>query len=410
MSHIAGVSCFLLSILSLVLLDISRHHPADSHTWTSLLIQYVILALLKTFGARYHRTLLDATKQCKHKQEQLLQSILEYNQHTDYGRKYGFCNVHSRDDFRKKCPLISYGDVETYIDRIGNGEVSVLTKDPVVFLALSSGTTGKSKVLPVTPLLKGASGRRVGSLMYYMMHKKAGLTLQRALVVSYMPRVNQTPCGLMKAPISYHMSRYVPFCTAPKEVFQICDEQAALYVHAVFGLKEHEVGHMESLMATLIYSFWKTIAARWHQICYDIETGSITTDINVGADIIAKINDSLKPDPIRAGELRQAFNKGLHGVAKRIWPHLGFVRMLNTGGFAHYAKILRESYMAGIPQISLAHAASEGFLGLNMDFATDDASYMAMPLFGFLEFIPEEHIHEDQPDTCYIEQVRIPTK
>ena len=42
------------------------------------------------------------------------------------------------------------------------------------------------------------------------------------------------------------------------------------------------------------------------------------------------------------------------------------VRMLATGSFAHYARVLRESYMKGIPQLSLAHAGSEAIMGLNL--------------------------------------------
>ena len=40
--------------------------------------------------------------------------------------------------------------------------------------------------------------------------------------------------------------------------------------------------------------------------------------------------------------------------------------MLATGSFAHYARVLRESYMQGIPQLSLAHAGSEAIMGLNI--------------------------------------------
>ena len=40
--------------------------------------------------------------------------------------------------------------------------------------------------------------------------------------------------------------------------------------------------------------------------------------------------------------------------------------MLTTGSFAHYARVLRDTYMTDIPQISLAHAASEAIMGVNL--------------------------------------------
>ena len=46
------------------------------------------------------------------------------------------------------------------------------------------------------------------------------------------------------APISRHSSSQVPFSVIPQVVQQIDDEQRALYVHAVIGLKEREIGKL----------------------------------------------------------------------------------------------------------------------------------------------------------------------
>ena len=51
-----------------------------------------------------------------------------------------------------------------------------------------------------------------------------------------------SPSGLQMAPVSYHMTKHMPFTLVPRVVANIDDEQTALYVHAVFGLREEEVG------------------------------------------------------------------------------------------------------------------------------------------------------------------------
>ena len=57
--------------------------------------------------------------------------------------------------------------------------------------------------------------------------------------------------------------------------------------------------------------------------------------------------------------------------------------MLATGSFAHYARVLRESYMKGIPQLSLAHAGSEAIMGLNLGIILF-LNYMGKTLILFL--------------------------
>ena len=55
------------------------------------------------------------------------------------------------DEFREKFPLTTYDDYRSYVDRmIKNGEKNLLCSDKIIYYAASSGTTGKTKHLPVT--------------------------------------------------------------------------------------------------------------------------------------------------------------------------------------------------------------------------------------------------------------------
>jgi len=61
--------------------------------------------------------------------------------------------------------------------------------------------------------------------------------------------------------------------------------------------------------------------------------------------------------------------------------------------------------MSGVIQVSMLHAASEGFLGVNLSPDPDDFNYHAMITYGFMEFIPEAATQEEQPATLFAEQV-----
>lgn len=83
-------------------------------------------------------------------QEKFLLSLLQAYQGTELGKKYHFRDIKTIEQFRERVPILPYSDYEPWIERIIRGEPNILTPDPVVFLNLTSGSTGKQKLIPVT--------------------------------------------------------------------------------------------------------------------------------------------------------------------------------------------------------------------------------------------------------------------
>ncbi len=83
-------------------------------------------------------------------QEKLLLSILKKNKNTQYGKKHSFDKITSLKEYQEKIPLTTYEDILPYITKIENGQQNILTKDKVIFFATTSGTTKKTKLIPVT--------------------------------------------------------------------------------------------------------------------------------------------------------------------------------------------------------------------------------------------------------------------
>ena len=83
--------------------------------------------------------------------EKLLFHILEKNKDTEYGKKYGFAQIHSIEDYQKKVPVSVYDDYAGYILRMSeNGEENLITSGKVVHYNKSSGTVGNPKRIPLT--------------------------------------------------------------------------------------------------------------------------------------------------------------------------------------------------------------------------------------------------------------------
>ena len=72
--------------------------------------------------------------------------ILRENADTEYGRKYGFAQIHSVDEYRKKVPYSDYDVYEPYIRRmVHNKETNLITAYQVIQYAETSGSVGVQK-------------------------------------------------------------------------------------------------------------------------------------------------------------------------------------------------------------------------------------------------------------------------
>jgi acyl-coenzyme A synthetase/AMP-(fatty) acid ligase len=83
-------------------------------------------------------------------QKNLFISMIQKNKDCQFGKDHKFEDIQGYYGFRKLVPICSYDYLQPYIDKAFHGESNQLTKEPPVFYATTSGTTGKPKYIPVT--------------------------------------------------------------------------------------------------------------------------------------------------------------------------------------------------------------------------------------------------------------------
>jgi hypothetical protein len=84
-------------------------------------------------------------------QLETLQRILEANRGTEFGRAHAFDRIQDAAAYRARVPLRTYGELAPYVERHRRGESNVLVAGSLVGFAISGGSRGKPKPLPVTP-------------------------------------------------------------------------------------------------------------------------------------------------------------------------------------------------------------------------------------------------------------------
>ena len=98
-------------------------------------------------------------------QKKVLGVLLEYYSQTEYGQKHNASQIETIDDFRRAFPIVNYEDIKPLIQRVMEGEVSLLLSEPPIGWAITRGTTkGESKFIPMTPTdlkMRVSAGRAV---------------------------------------------------------------------------------------------------------------------------------------------------------------------------------------------------------------------------------------------------------
>ncbi len=148
--HFVGICTLVFGMAFLGCLHMSTLEPSDSHTLTTLLVQYVIVLSPKFLSAKFYHHFLLKLKKCRLIQDELLLWWLQENSQTEYGKRYDFSSIKSREDYVARHPLTTFTHYEHYMERTVNGENNILTKRDVVYLCLSSRTTGKNTLYPKT--------------------------------------------------------------------------------------------------------------------------------------------------------------------------------------------------------------------------------------------------------------------
>lgn len=82
--------------------------------------------------------------------EETLNRLLRKAADTQIGRKYGFGDIGDYTTFAERLPIQFYGELQAYIEEIKKGSPDILWPGKVSRFALSAGTTGKGKHLPLT--------------------------------------------------------------------------------------------------------------------------------------------------------------------------------------------------------------------------------------------------------------------
>ena len=167
--------------------------------------------LCKPFAAMIARKVQHWSMNPIETQERVFQQLVSVGRHTVFGHEHRFSSIHSYKDFKIHVPIRDYEDFKPYIDRVKNGESSILWKGVPLYLSKTSGTTSGVKYIPITKesIPNHIQSARDAILLYINETGKSAFVDGKMLFLSGSPELETTE-KIMTGRLSGIVNHYVP--------------------------------------------------------------------------------------------------------------------------------------------------------------------------------------------------------
>jgi hypothetical protein len=358
--------------------------------------------------ARLRRIVLDPAAA----QRRALADVLRRCGDTDYGRALGYARLTSLDDFRAAVPIVDYEAIRPWIDRqIETGRCAIAPERPLMY-ALSSGTTGQPKRIPVTREVVRRM-RRAQAAMALAQQRSSGMFAGRLMVMAGSMREETlsdgSPAGAVTGLIYATMpmwvrGRYI----IPPEVFEVTDHERRYALIARMALQHADLSAWSTANPSSFLRLLEHIRTHAETLTRELASGGCAALDGLPARLDGPIRRVLFAEPARAAALATAAAADEITPA-RLWPALRGVMTWTGGGCAPAATALQRLLPAGARLLEAGYVASEG----RVTAAVDPESRLGLPLADdvFMEFVPVAAwdrgeretllLHELQPDSEY---------
>ena len=342
----------------------------------------------------------DATWDPGEAQRRKLLEIVRRNAGSAFGREHGLDRVESIEDFQSSIAPNDYDSLSPYVERVLRGETNVLTSDDPLMFAMTSGTTGKAKYIPVTPSYLHEYSHGVHVHTYRMFTDYPDLLEGKMLVPPSNDVEGHTEGGLPYGAISGYLTRKQPkpikrFYALPYELSKVKDVEAKYYLTLRHALaSDIRLIVMPNPSSLMILAEKMSLYAE--ELIDDIRTGTVNSDHVPDSTPKAAVA-GLSPDRKRADELEAILRREGRLLPVEAWANLRLVSCWKGGTMPLYLRKLPAAY-GDVPVRDLGYMASEGRGATPL--VNSGAGGVLNVTSHFFEFVPEEN--RDDPNADFL--------
>ncbi|MBC3797859.1 GH3 auxin-responsive promoter family protein [Acetobacterium tundrae] len=328
-------------------------------------------------------------------QNAVLQDILKHAQKSEFGQKMGFSEIKSVDDFKKKVPISSFDDYQSYIEKLKTGESDILFDGEMASFIATSGSSGVPKLIPESKngeLVKGLVSQ-IRAILLLMMAPEVMAPGKKVLAIANPSEYAKTEGGIGIGSASGQAAKDLPLELQKKMVLPVelvmakdLSNEATDYLTIRYALEEKNLAGVVCSNIAHFNILLKKMNQWADDLFEDIKTGEINSKISINEGLRTSLVSKLYPNPERAEELKEIFEKNKYLDVSSVWPDFSVVSCWMSATAQRIVNDVKKRLSKDVKFLEWGYGASEGKFNIP-DKAQDPAGLCA--LFGyFFEFLP----------------------
>ena len=345
-------------------------------------------------------------------QANFLRSLMAFHQDTELGRALNLADIKTVDQFRQQISRSSYSHYEPYFERAALGEKNVTSPEPIIFMNLSSGSTGNQKLVPITrrSQRKRAYANQVALGFAVAAAKRQKISLGKTLITGSANPIGQTSGGIVYGHVSGNQLRsnhnwlVQSIYAQPFEALLLSDTLARNYICLLFALQNPNLTIISGIFPIILLQLCIYLEKYAEALIDDLGRGEIADWIALEPELRGKLQQQFVAAPERAKQLSQILKLEGRLLPKHVWPNLALLLTARGGPSDFYFERFPE-YFGDLPIFGGTYATSEAVIGSHWDFNTDGAILSIES--NFFEFIPADQWDEDNPNTLLPHEVEV---
>jgi hypothetical protein len=361
-----------------------------------MILRYAYLAWLRQRVRRFRAS----ARHARRIQHRALLAKVARHADSAFGRDFGFGEIRTVDEFRRRVPVLKYEDHHPYIARVLDGDVSALFAPGtrVLMFATTSGTTGQPKRLPITEELfrEYRAGWRLWGAGVFNDH--LDLAQKSVLQLTSDWRQNAAPSGVPCGQISGLAATTRPpiarrIFIPPPAVSRIHDSAAKHYTALRLALATDRVGMIMTANPSTLVEFARRAGNQSELLIRDIHDGTLSCAAppEVRAALAGPIG---RRNPQRAAELDRLASRHGKLLPQHAWPRLSVLAVWTGGSVRVYLQQLESLYG---PTAIRDHGLSASEGRMTIPLADGTPAGMLDYYHHYFEFIPAEEHDSEHP-------------
>ena len=322
-------------------------------------------------------------------QELLLKQILFYAKDSKFGKEHGFKDIKNIEDFRRNVPVLSWGDIMPYVEQAANGKEDMLFPGLPTYFSVTSGTTGKEKLIPDNALSACARNLvlryRLAQIRKYVPNMMSG----KLFPLSNNPSSSTTPAGIpcgTASGLTLGKAGLDKMLAFPVSILTITDALSRDYIMMRMAIEKEDVMFVVGNNAVRMVNLLDLAIEYKEDIINDIERGGIKEGLILDADVRGDLEKTLSPNPSRAAFLRKLVADGKPFTPASYWKEMKMAMFWLSSSVGRNVDEIRPYFDSSVKFMDAGYGSSEA--KLNIPMMPEEKSGALSIATSFYEFIP----------------------